>query len=107
LLGVNCYALIHETLDKSVDIQTLINHFSDVDIILIEGFKDETIPKIMCHRSANQKPLFIDNFIVAIACDESIETNLQKLNINETSQIAEFIKSYFELNNVIKLNLLY
>ena len=61
----------------------------------------------MCHRSTNQKPLFIDNFIVAIACDESIETNLQKLNINETSQIAEFIKSYFELNNVIKLNLLY
>ena len=61
----------------------------------------------MCHRSANQKPLFIDNFTVAIACDKPIETNLPNLNINETSQIAEFIKSYFELNNVIKLNLLY
>ena len=93
----NRYALIHETPDKSIDLQTLINHFSDVDIILIEGFKDETIPKIMCHRSANQKPLFIDNFTVAIACDKPIKTNLPNLNINEPSQIAEFIKSYFEL----------
>ncbi|WP_334327329.1 molybdopterin-guanine dinucleotide biosynthesis protein B [Gilliamella apicola] len=95
----NRYALIHETPDKPVDIQTLINHFSDVDIILVEGFKDETIPKITCHRSANQKPLFIDNFTVAIACDKPIETNLPKLNINEPSQIAEFIKSYFELKS--------
>jgi len=77
----------------------LINHFSDVDIILVEGFKDETIPKIMCHRSTNQKPLFIDNFTVAIACDESIKTNLPILNINEPSQIAEFIKNYFELKS--------
>ena len=95
----NRYALIHETPDKSIDLKTLINHFSDVDIILIEGFKDETIPKIMCHRSANQKPLFIDNFTVAIACDKSIETNLPKFNINEPSQITEFIKSYFELKS--------
>ena len=95
----NRYALIHETPDKSIDLQTLINHFSDVDIILIEGFKDETIPKIMCHRSANQKPLFIDQFTIAIACDESIKTNLPILNINEPSQIAEFIKNYFELKS--------
>ena len=75
----------------------MINHFSDVDIILVEGFKDETIPKIMYHRSANQKPLFIDLFTIVIAFDESIKTNLPALNINEPSQIAEFIKSYFEL----------
>ena len=51
----------------------------------------------MCHRSANQKPLFIDLFTIVIAFDESIKTNLPALNINEPSQIAEFIKSYFEL----------
>ncbi|MWP47935.1 molybdopterin-guanine dinucleotide biosynthesis protein B [Gilliamella sp. Pas-s27] len=90
----NRYALICETPNKSVDLQTLINQFSDVDIILVEGFKDEQIPKIICHRGCVKKPLFIDDCTLAVASDEPLDTNIPRFDINQPIQIAEFIKSY-------------
>lgn len=88
------FALIEETPNHPVDLKTLINHFSDVDIILVEGFKDEQIPKIMCHRNTIKKPLFIDNFTIAVASDEPLNTSVPVLNINEPEQIVMFINNY-------------
>lgn len=90
----NRYALICETPNKPADLQTLINQFSDVDIILVEGFKDEQIPKIICHRSSVKKPFFIDDFTLAIASDEPLDAFLPILDINNPLQLIEFIKSY-------------
>ncbi|OCG35183.1 molybdopterin-guanine dinucleotide biosynthesis protein B [Gilliamella sp. Gris1-4] len=90
----NRYALICETANKPADLQALINQFSDVDVILVEGFKDEQIPKIICHRSAVKKPFFIDDFTLAIASDEPLDTNVPRFDINQPIQIVEFIKSY-------------
>ncbi|MCX8649932.1 molybdopterin-guanine dinucleotide biosynthesis protein B [Gilliamella sp. B2776] len=94
----NRYAFICETPNKSADLSTLINQFSDVDIILIEGFKDEIIPKIICHRSTTEKPLFIDEFTIAVASDMPLDTALPGFDINEPIQIVEFIKSYFSIS---------
>ncbi|MWN06773.1 molybdopterin-guanine dinucleotide biosynthesis protein B [Gilliamella sp. Pas-s95] len=90
----NRYAFICETPNKPADLQTLINLFSDVDIILVEGFKDEQIPKIICHRSRVQKQFFIDDFTLAIASDEPLDTNVPRFDINQPIQIVEFIKNY-------------
>ena len=88
------YALIKETPDIPANLKTLINQFTDVDVILVEGFKDEQMPKIMCHREKNQKPLFIDDFTIAIASDEPLITSLPVLDINQPEQIVNFINSY-------------
>lgn len=88
------YALIEETPNNPIDLKTLINHFSDVDIILVEGFKDEQIPKIMCHRNTIAKPLFIDDFTIAVASDEQLNTSVPVLDINEPEQIVNFINNY-------------
>ena len=87
------YALIEETPDIPADLKTLIDRFTDVDVIFIEGFKDEQIPKIMCHRKANAKPLFIDNFTIAVASDESLNTSVPVLDINQPEQIVKFINN--------------
>lgn len=88
------YAVICETPNKPTDLITLINQFNDIDIILIEGFKHEKIPKIICHRKANKKSLYIDEFTIAVASDRPLETSLPVLDINQPIQIVEFIKSY-------------
>lgn len=88
------YALIEETPDTPADLKTLINRFTDVDVILIEGFKDEQIPKIMCHLKQCQKPLFIDDFTIAVASDEPLITSLPLLDINQPEQIVNFINNY-------------
>ncbi|OCG41412.1 molybdopterin-guanine dinucleotide biosynthesis protein B [Gilliamella sp. Fer2-1] len=90
----NRYAMIQETPNKPADLITLINQFNDVDIILIEGFKDENIPKIICHRQANKKPLYIDEFTIAIASDEPLDVSMPIFDINQPIQIVDFIKRY-------------
>jgi molybdopterin-guanine dinucleotide biosynthesis adapter protein len=88
------YAVFHETPNKPTDLITLINQFNDIDIILIEGFKHEKIPKIICHHKTNKKALYIDEFTIAVASDEPLTTSLPVLDINQPLQLVEFIKNY-------------
>ena len=83
---------------------------SQLDIILVEGFKDEAFPKIELHRPSLAKPFLYthDNNIIAIATDENIqlERDIALLDINNIKQIADFIINYIQLNtlNEKKLN---
>ena len=49
----------------------LLEKLSNVDLVLIEGFKRESFPKLEVHRAANGKPLLQgeDGWIVAVASD--------------------------------------
>lgn len=66
-----------------------------LDVILVEGFRDEDIPKIELHRSTLGKPFLFgdDRNIIAIATDDSrsIKTTLPVLDINNPADIVEFI----------------
>lgn len=68
---------------------------SELDLILIEGFKNEAIPKIELHRSALNQPLLYANdpYIIAIATDIPLEIPdyLTQLDLNHPKQIADFI----------------
>jgi len=68
------------------------------DIILVEGFRHEAIPKIELHRPSLGKPLIFpkDKNVIAIASDEHdlIDTDLYRLPLNEPAAIADFINEY-------------
>ncbi|MGR9072211.1 MAG: molybdopterin-guanine dinucleotide biosynthesis protein B [Gammaproteobacteria bacterium] len=68
---------------------------SDLDLILVEGFKSENFPKIEIHRPALNKPLLYpyDSSIIAVAsdCKMSLPEPLVFLDINNPAEIAEFI----------------
>ena len=71
----------------------LLPHLSDCDLVLVEGFKRDPIPKLEVHRVANGKPLLSpdDPHIVAIASDATVATDLPLLSIDDVEAIAAFI----------------
>ncbi|WP_373976626.1 molybdopterin-guanine dinucleotide biosynthesis protein B [Chitinibacter sp. SCUT-21] len=93
------WALFHELAQPEMpSLHDQITRFAPADLVLVEGFKREPIPKIEVWRAANGKPnLFTDDpHVIAIATvGEEIECSLPKLNLNEPSAVARFIVDYF------------
>ncbi|TRW89730.1 molybdopterin-guanine dinucleotide biosynthesis protein B [Candidatus Methylobacter oryzae] len=71
---------------------------SELDLILVEGFKTEQFPKIELHRSSLEKPLLYPNDpdIIAIAADAELNTPdyLVQLELNRPQMIADFIRNH-------------
>lgn len=71
------------------------------DLILVEGFKREAIPKIEIHRPALGKPLLCtdDPNIIAVATDrpEVVPTGTPTLPLDDVRRIAAFIAGHFKL----------
>ncbi len=69
-----------------------------VDLILVEGYKNERFPKIELHRPSLGKPLLFpeDASIIAIATDGALPVtpDIPRLDINAPQQIADFILAY-------------
>lgn len=63
------------------------------DLVLVEGFKSEAIPKIEIYRPVLNKPLLAehDAHIIAVASDGAVATELPVLDLNNAAEIAEFI----------------
>jgi len=73
---------------------------SKLDLILVEGFKHEAIPKIELHRCILDKPLLYpsDQNIIAIASDLPIvvERDIKQLDLNEIDTIADYLVHFIE-----------
>jgi molybdopterin-guanine dinucleotide biosynthesis adapter protein len=72
---------------------------SELDLILVEGFKATPFPKIEVHRPSLNKPLLYieDPSIIAVASDFLLElpTTMVQLNLNQPKLIAAFITQQF------------
>ena len=88
------WTLMHEL--GGADEPSLHEHLARLapcDLVLVEGFKRESIPKLEIHRAANAKPLlFIDDaHIVALATDAPVATHLPLFDLNAIEAIGMFI----------------
>ena len=108
------WALIHENENENEnenekdqaepDLQTLLMQLKShpLDIILVEGFKHEAIPRIELRRETLNKPLLYpeDNKTIAIATESSdkMPHPITTLDINEPVDICNFIAAYFSLS---------
>ncbi|MEY3760272.1 MAG: molybdopterin-guanine dinucleotide biosynthesis protein [Pseudomonadota bacterium] len=85
--------------ETRLDNQLKLFDQSELDLILVEGFKAELFPKIELHRPSLNKPLLYlnDPNIIAIASDVALETpdTLTQLDINQPEMIAAFILNQF------------
>lgn len=74
-----------------------------LDLILVEGFKDEHFPKIELHRPSLGRPLLFprDDAIIAVATDAPLEQgcSLPQLDLNRPVEIAAFIVDYVSRMN--------
>jgi molybdopterin-guanine dinucleotide biosynthesis protein B len=68
------------------------------DLIVVEGFKQEPIPKIEVCRPSLNNPLLsaTDPNVIAIAADGAITTHLPVLDLNDIAQIADFVLVWLE-----------
>lgn len=96
------WALMTETPEKpELDLTWLVSRMdaSKLDLVLVEGFKHEPVPKILLFRQNSGhrvEELVIDEHTIAVASDVSIATSLPLLDLNDVPQIATFIVSWLE-----------
>lgn len=71
---------------------------SELDLVLVEGFKHEPYDKIELHRRQLDRPLLFphDPHVIAIASDAPVNEagTLPRLDLNSPIEIAEFVMHY-------------
>lgn len=89
------WALMHELRGApEPTLQDLVKRISPCDLLLVEGFKRELIPKLEVYRSTLGEPLMFpqDPEIVAIASDRKVDAVLPQFSIDDVQAIAAFIR---------------
>jgi len=95
------WALMHELRGAAEPgLHDQLKHLSPCDLVLVEGYKAEPIPKIEVHRSAGHTPLLYpeDPNVVAIATDEPLDTKLPQVDLDDPEAVAQFIIQHLGLN---------
>jgi molybdopterin-guanine dinucleotide biosynthesis protein MobB len=77
----------------------------ELDIVLVEGFRDQPFHKIELHRSALDKPFLYlkDTSIIALACDETVDAcKLPLLDLNKVEEVAQFVTAFVQSESRFK-----
>jgi molybdopterin-guanine dinucleotide biosynthesis protein B len=76
-----------------------VKRISPCDLLLVEGFKRERIPKLEVYRAEVGEPLLHphDSDIVAIASDRRLDAALPQFDLNDHAAIADFMLSHVDL----------
>lgn len=97
----NRWALMTETSEQEeLDLHWLASRMdpTSLNLILVEGFKHEAIPKVLLYRKGLTHcidELEIDRNVIAISSDVPIpNVTIPVLDINSPSQIADFIADW-------------
>ncbi|MCK9780432.1 molybdopterin-guanine dinucleotide biosynthesis protein MobB [Proteus columbae] len=95
------WALMTETPElPELDLYYLASRFDadKLDLILVEGFKSETIPKIALYRHINERNFndLLDKHVIAVASDCDLSVDFPLLDINAPEAIAEFIADWLK-----------
>lgn len=80
--------------------ELLATYFTDVDLVLTEGFKRSGLPKIEVHRRERSATLLCrgeehDPTLVAVASDEGLELDVPVFDLNDACSIADFLEQRF------------
>ena len=99
------WALMTETptMEREPDLKYLLTKIdSDLaDIVLVEGFKHEAIPKIEVYRAALNRPLLSaeDPNIIAVASDTVLAIKQQQIDLNDIDAMVGFVEHWLTQAN--------
>lgn len=88
------FALMHEMKGEAEPpLSELLAKLAPVDLILIEGYKRDTHPKVEAHRAETGNPLIAtgDETVRAVASDVPLDLDRPVFDLNDTRVIADFI----------------
>ena len=78
--------------------EELAGRMSEVDILIVEGFKRQGHQKIEVHRPAIGKPLLYpeDDRVIAVASDQPMpDLPLPNLDLSDVPAVADFILAHY------------
>ena len=94
------WVLMHELRGEAEPaFEEQVKRVSPCDLLLVEGFKHASIPKLEVWREQTGEALLHPNdpHIVAVASDAKVQTKLPLLDLNDVDGIAQFILKKLEL----------
>lgn len=95
------WALMHELRGAAEpSLQEQLRQFAPCDLVIVEGYKSQPIPKVEVHRKAARAPLLYpdDPNVVAIATDEPLDTPLPQIDLGDAAGVARFIVRHLGLD---------
>ncbi len=95
------WALMHELRDESEpSLELLCARLSPCDLVLVEGYKFSSIPKLEIYRTETGHPMLYpdDGNIIAFVSDQPKPLSIPSLDINEPNRVVDFILQYFPLS---------
>ncbi|AAZ96977.1 molybdopterin-guanine dinucleotide biosynthesis MobB [Thiobacillus denitrificans ATCC 25259] len=89
-------ALLTEHRDAPPALDALLARLRHCDLVLVEGYKREPIPKLEVHRAQTGRPwLFPDDAnILAVASDVDPPRAFPRIDIDSISQLTDFILNH-------------
>lgn len=74
-------------------LEAILARMNDVDIVIVEGFKRDSHPKIECFRAqaGHQLRAAEDQTIHAVATDTPVDCDVPQIDLNDTARIVDFI----------------
>ena len=77
----------------------LLERVSPCDLLLVEGFKREKLPKLEVYRAEVGESLLHpqDPSIVAVASDQRVDTKLPQFDLNDAPAVASFVLKHVGL----------
>ncbi|MEW8956981.1 molybdopterin-guanine dinucleotide biosynthesis protein B [Clostridium sp.] len=90
-----------QILKEEKTVEEILPLFNNMDLVIIEGFKNNNYPKIEVHRRDVDENLLYNNpsynkeTYLAIASDEDLDTSIPVLDLNNLTSIGEFIEVKF------------
>ena len=96
LASRNRFALMHELRDEDQpSLAELLQKLAPIDLVLVEGYKRDTHPKVEAHRAVTGNPLIApdDPTVRAVASDTPLDLDRPVFDLDDTKAIADFILS--------------
>ena len=92
------WAVLHELRGEDEwNMPELLKKITPVDLVLVEGYKRESFPKIEVYRAENGKPLLHgeDGYIVAIASDTPLpDVKVPVIDLDDIEAVADALLKY-------------
>jgi molybdopterin-guanine dinucleotide biosynthesis protein B len=92
--SVNRFALMHELRGHAEwTLDALLGKLSEVDLVLVEGFKTQAHPKLEVFRAVLGKPPLHpqDDNIVAIASDGPVQASVPVVSLDDVEAVADIL----------------
>jgi len=98
--SANKLAFVKQHTQSSAIEELIDEYFPDVDLVLVEGFKQSGLPKIELFRGSHNKDLICrgekqDSALLAVATDTALRLDVPLLDLNNPSMVCDFLLETF------------